>query len=229
MADVNDPSVVELWRGTQMNDLTDAQKGFRQLSRHLVSLSCGHFVTQDHSDTRYFMISGFLVSMNDNWHLATAAHVLESVDQLLADHPERTYVFRIFDSFDPQSKHSVSIPFEYQNSVRYRTNHLASGADFGPIHISSFYRRQMEANPQTPIDERNWRVEMDFKPAAHIILGIPNERVSAVGEIAVRRDTTNYQRFEVIGLQVKHIPEAPQGSANSIIPCSGRNYWKHPT
>lgn len=194
-----------------IDGLTDADKGFRELSKHLVSLSCGHFVTKDRSDPRYFIISGFLVSMNDTWFLATASHVLAQIDQEIEKHAERTYTFFIVDHLGPESEHKLSIPFDYQNSVRYRNKDEAIGADFGLIHISQFYRTQMEANPQTPIDERNWRIEMDFEPAAQIILGIPYEAVSPVGNIVVARDTTNYQRFEVVGLQVKQIETPPPG------------------
>ena len=69
-----------------MDDLEereDTQNAMRWLSRHLVSLSCSHFVTRDRSDPRFFIISGFLVSMNDMWYLATAAHVLYDIDQVL--------------------------------------------------------------------------------------------------------------------------------------------------
>ena len=204
-----------------LDELTDAEKGFRELARHLLSLSCSHFVTKDGSDPRYFIISGFLVSLDDNWYLATASHVLGQIDQLLEEHPERTYVFRIVDHLGPESNHKLSIPFDYQNAVRYRNEHEAIGADFGLVHISPFCRRQMEANPQTPIDERNWRIEMDFEPVAHIILGIPYEGVSPVGDSVVGRDTTNYQRFEVTALQVKQIPEPPEG----ISKCDYPTFW----
>ena len=63
------------------------------LSRHLVSLSCSHFVTKDRSDPRYFIISGYLVSMNDMWYIATASHVLKQIDQLLAEHPREVLCF----------------------------------------------------------------------------------------------------------------------------------------
>ena len=151
----------------ELEGLDETEDEFRRLGRHLVSPSCNHFVTKDGSDTRYFMISGFLVSMNDMWYLATAAHVLDDIDQLLADHPERTYAFQIVDFFDPESKHKLSVPFDYSSSLRFRTDHETSGADFGLIHISPYYRRQMAANPQTPIDERNWRIDMDFEPVVH--------------------------------------------------------------
>ena len=197
-----------------MDDLEereDTQNAMRWLSRHLVSLSCSHFVTKDRSDPRYFIISGFLVSMNDMWYLATAAHVLDDIDQLLADHPERTYAFQIVDFFDPESKHKLSVPFDYSSSHRFRTDHEAIGADVGLIYIAPFYRRQMEANPQTPIDERNWRIDMDFEPVVHLIIGIPNEGVTPVREVVVGRDSIDYQRFIVVGLQVRQIHEPPEG------------------
>jgi hypothetical protein len=200
------------------DDLSDADKGFRELSKHLVSLSCSHFVTKDRSGPRYFIISGFLVSMNDNWYLATASHVLAQIDQEMKKHPERTYTFFIVDHLGPESKYKLSIPFDYRNSVRYRNKDEAIGADFGLVHIDLFYRRQMEANPQTPIDERNWRIEKDFDPVAHIILGIPYEGVSPVSDVVVGRDTTNYQRFEITGLQVRQIPEPPEGISDLAYP-----------
>ena len=157
------------------------------------------------------MISGFLVSMNNMWHIATASHVLEQINQLLAEHPERTYAFHIVDFFDPESKHKLSVPFDYSSSLRFRTDHETSGADFELIHISPFYRRQMAANPQTPIDERNWRIEMEFDTIVHLLMGIPNEGVTPVREVVVGRDSINYQRFIVVGLQVRQIHEPPEG------------------
>src|SRR5271157_3066473 len=133
------------------------------------------------------------------------------VPETLADHPERTYAFRIVDFFDPESKHKMSVPFDYYSSLCFRTDYEVSGADFGLIYISPFYRRQMEANPQAPIDERNWRIDMDFEPVAHLIMGIPNEGVSPIKEVVVGRDTINYQRFDVTVLQVKQISELPAG------------------
>src|SRR6516164_6917049 len=100
--------------------------------------------------------------------------------ELMAAQPERTYVFRIVDHLDPDSKHKLSVPFDYAMSIRFRTDHEVTGADFGLIYIPEFYQRQMEANPQTPIDERNRKIEMDFEPVVHLMVGIPNEGVSAV-------------------------------------------------
>jgi hypothetical protein len=90
-----------------IKDLDENQQAIRWLSRHLVSLSCSHFVTKGGSDPRYFIISGFLVSMKGMWYLATASHVLQEIDRLMADRPERTYSFRIIDHLDPDSKHNA--------------------------------------------------------------------------------------------------------------------------
>jgi hypothetical protein len=156
--------------------------------------------------------------MKKDWYVATASHVLEAIDQALRTQSDRTYVFRIVDHIGPEARHNVSIPFDYENSVRYRTDHEANGADFGLINISPFYRKQMEANPQTPIDQKSWQIARDFEPVAHVTLGIPNEEVSSVGEIIVGRDTINHQSFKVVGLQVKQISEPPPGLRNIVYP-----------
>lgn len=56
-----------------IKDLDENQQAICWPSRHLVSLSCSHFVTRDGSDPKYFIISGFLVSMRGTWYLATAS------------------------------------------------------------------------------------------------------------------------------------------------------------
>jgi hypothetical protein len=84
----------------------------------------------------------------------------------------------------------------------------------------------MEANPQTPIDERNWKIDMDFEPVAHLMIGIPNEGVSPVNEVVVARDTTNYQRFEVVALRVKQIPEPPPGIPRFEFPTFWAELWE---
>lgn len=143
----------------------------------------------------------------------------------MADQPERNFIFRIFDHFDPESKYKLSVPFEYANSIRFRTDHEATGADFGLIYIPEFYQRQMEAILQTPIDERNWKLDMDFEPAAHLIIGIPNEVASPVNGMVVGRDTTNYQKFEVVALRVKHIPEPPPNIPRYEYPTFWAELW----
>ncbi len=67
----------------EINNLDENQQAIHWLSRHLVGLSCSHFVRKDGSDPRYFIISGFLVSMKGMWYLATASHVLQEIDQLI--------------------------------------------------------------------------------------------------------------------------------------------------
>jgi hypothetical protein len=208
-----------------IKDLDENQQAIRWLSRHLVGLSCSHFVTKDGSDSRYFIISGFLVSMKAMWYLGTASHVLQDIDRLMTDHPERTYAFRIVDHLDPDSKHKLSIPFDYSKRLRFWTDHEATGADFGLIDIPDFYRHQMEANPQTPIDERNWKLDMDFEPAAHLMIGIPIEGVSPVNDAVVGRDTTNYRRFEIVALRVKQIPEPPPGIPRYEYPTFWAELW----
>lgn len=208
-----------------IKDLDENQQAIRWLSRHLVGLSCSHFVTKDGSDPRYFIISAFLVSMKGMWYLGTASHVLQEIDQLMADYPERTYAFRIFDHFDPESKHKLSVPFEYRTCLKFWSDHEKTGADFGLIYIPEFYQRLMEANPQTPIDERNWKLDRDFDPVVHLMIGIPNEGLSPVNEMVVGRDTTNYQRFDVVALRVKQIPEPPPGIPGYEYPTFWAELW----
>ncbi len=201
-----------------MDRLSDAERGFREICGHLVGLSCSHCVATDHSAPGYFIISGFLVSINEDWYIATASHVLEEVDSLLRTQSNRTYSFRIVDHFGPSASHTLSIPFDYQGADRYRTDYEATGADFGLIKISDFYRNQMRANPQTPIDQESWGYEMDFEPTAYLTLGIPHEAVASVGESVDGRCTINSRKFEVVGLRVSRILQPPPEILNKDYP-----------
>ena len=65
------------------------RRALGELARTFIGLSCSHFITKTGQDRRRFVASGFLLSIDDLWYLATAGHVLESISKLMADNPDR--------------------------------------------------------------------------------------------------------------------------------------------
>jgi hypothetical protein len=179
----------------------------RFFGRHLVSISCTHFVKKDGSDARYFLISGFLVSVEDTWFVATAGHVLRQIADLVGEHPERQFLFRIVDFFGPDSVHTLSIPFDFISSMRFILE--SDDVDFGLVHLAPFYQRQMQVNNQTPLTEVQWRQEPDIDAVAYFLIGIPIETVNQLPGDIVKPDHIHGQRFDVTMLFVKRLDELP--------------------
>jgi hypothetical protein len=196
-----------------MDDATQDQillEGMKLFGRHLVSLSCTHYKRKDGSDPRHFKVSGFLISISDMWYIGTAAHVFDQIDTLMKDHPERDYLFRINDAFAKDAGHTLSIVFDYPTSMRHvAADYETTGADFGLIYIEPFYRLQMEANPQTPLTERQWRKQPVLRNVHHMMIGIPSENIAEIPADAVKSDSVHRQRFDINMLFLKQITELP--------------------
>jgi hypothetical protein len=152
----------------------EQRNALAEIARTFIGLSCTHFITRTGQDRRKFVVSGFLLSIRGLWYMATAGHVLEDISKLMAENPDRTFLFGIIDNFGPDAKHDTTIPFALRDALHWRTDD-DTGADFGLICIDDHYRRQMETNPTIPISEAQWdyvRTEpFDF----HLMVGIPAE------------------------------------------------------
>jgi hypothetical protein len=79
----------------------------RFFSRHLVSLGCIYERRTEAGEwvEKRFFISSFVFRLKGIWHLATAGHVLEEIEQFLAQPGERNERFVLLDGFVPEAKY----------------------------------------------------------------------------------------------------------------------------
>ena len=149
----------------------------RFFSRHLVSLGC---IYERRNDTgewteKKFFISAFAFLLRGVWHLATAGHVLEEIEQFLVDPATRNPRFVLCDVFGPDARHISFVPFDYPNSLRWTIHDEVGGADFGVIAFDPNTERLLSANGVVPVAEVNWKLQKDRDYLGYMIVGLPNE------------------------------------------------------
>jgi hypothetical protein len=151
------------------------QEFIKEFGRHFVSLTCDHWQGKKRESLERFVTSGFLISIRDVWFLATAGHVIEEINTLLKQEPQRSYHFGIIDNFGPDAAHEEIIPFDYINADKWATDLDSCGADFGLILIEPYYRRLIEKNNPSPFTEAQWQYTRNEPFEFHAIMGIPAE------------------------------------------------------
>ena len=154
----------------------DEDEFVRFFSRHLVSLGClyerrneGKWVEKK------FFISAFAFSLRGVWHLATAGHVIEQIEEFLADPLKRNERFVILDGFAPGARHEQLIPFDYKDALRWKIHDESGGADFGLIVIDPNTQKLLEANQVVPVAEANWKLQRDRDYLTYMLVGLPSE------------------------------------------------------
>ncbi len=162
------------------DDLSGVDTEFLKLfGQHFISLSCYDWVPNKRDTVERFATSGFLISVRDKWFLATAGHVIQQINDLLAATPNRSFYFGIMDNFGSDARHEEIIPFDYINAKKWATDVDTSGADFGLICIEPYYRRLIEKNNLRPFTEAQWRYTRTEPFEFHAIMGIPSETLAA--------------------------------------------------
>src|ERR1051325_5227453 len=95
----------------------------RFFSRHLVSLSGWYHATKPNTEEpdqlRFFSYSGFILSFNGLWCLATAGHILGDLEQHLRDGSIRVVRYMLLDDFGSNATSHDPIPFDYGRAPKY--------------------------------------------------------------------------------------------------------------
>lgn len=168
---------------------------------HFLSLTCDHCDPTTSKAIDQFVTSGFLLSINDIWFLATAGHVIDQIMSLIDENPNRTFYFAIVDNFGVAATHQESIPFDFKGALKWRTVESETDADFGLVMIEPHYRRLIEANKPTPFSEQQWRYKRDEPFEFHVIMGIPAE--------TFKKGNPTRKDFELVIIPVTEITELP--------------------
>lgn len=164
-------------RAASTPDPSYDEEGFvRFFSRHLVSLGCLYerMIDGEWVEKKFF-VSAFVFSLREVWHLATAGHVIEQIEEFLADPSKRNERFVLLDGFAPGARHDQLVPFDYKHALRWKIHDESGGADFGVIVIDPNTQMLLEANCVVPVAEANWKLQKERDYLTYMLVGLPSE------------------------------------------------------
>ena len=151
----------------------------RFLNKHFVPL---HFHFSKDGNNYHPVISAFVISIEDVWFLVTAAHCLEEVEKNIKVPGCKLEKSSLIDYGGIDATHRHPVPFDYAASKRVHVH--VNKFDYGIIHLSSFYKRQLLANKIQPLNEDTWEKQPD-NPDFYLLLGIPSELEEEIGEVKI--------------------------------------------
>ncbi len=155
----------------------------RYFSRHLVSLSGWYHATRPNEEEagqlQFFSYSGFIISFNGLWCLATAGHILEDLEQHLRDRTIRVVRYALLDDFGPDVISHDPIPFDYGRAPKYYINDREAGLDFALIGLGPYYQGLLQANGIVAVSHENWKKQHEVDFGKHMMIGLPQQAIEA--------------------------------------------------
>ncbi len=144
--------------------------------RHLVPMV---FVFQKGNITTSYVVTSFVLSVQERWFLVTAGHCLEKVDKCKAEGYSIQKCY-LMDSMGVGATHLEPIIFTYDLAKpQYMSD--SREMDYGIIPLSTYYQRLLSANNITPLSEEVWRKQSN-KPEAFALIGVPDEFIQRDNE-----------------------------------------------
>ncbi len=183
-------------------DLTD--KVGRRVGKHFVSLSCRQ-IDPRLEEPKLWMFSGFVVEILDEWFYITAGHIIRDI-KIAIDSGSTFDVWRLGDQtasdLETRKRHkNMAVPYDFNVDHWYVLRDEALGLDYAVTHLSTLYRKQLEAGGVLPFKKDLW---LEYSNAGSIwgLAGVPSETVTYDG-------TTHIDaRFTLLGLTPADPPPA---------------------
>lgn len=146
--------------------------------QHLVAIA---LVVEDESGNRQAdAYTCFVLEVRGVWVLATAGHVVERLDAILASAKLKVVECSLYDGWS--GRHGggdAKVPFNLSDAVRVGIDDDRQGIDVGLIGVPPLVRRTLEANGIVALSERTWRnVPDDLE--VHFIIGLPQELIENI-------------------------------------------------
>lgn len=153
--------------------------------RHLIPIV---FELRKGDITTSFVVTAFVLSVQEQWFLVTAGHCLQRIDE----YKEEGYAIHkcyLMDSMGVGATHFEPIIFTY-DLAKPQYMPKSREMDFGIIPLSTYYQGLLSANNISPLNEDVWRIQPN-KPESFALIGIPEEFIqrdnNTVGIILDRR------------------------------------------
>jgi len=212
---------------------TLAPAKYRYCSKHIVVMS---WFDQDvkkpeEDDWRYFAISGFVMSFEDRWFLATAGHIVQDLEHNRLNGLTRVRAMGMIDHGGVDARHKDGFPFDYDGAEKYSVVD-DDGLDFGFIEIQPFYRKTMEANEVMPISESHWDRDEGHEFEEYFVMGLPSNQQIRLGGIEAGESTLE-GRARIIVMPILKVgaDEAPPQKATLVVYAKCRDErvkeWQH--
>jgi hypothetical protein len=198
---------------------TLAPEKYRECSKHIVVMS---WFDQDVNKSeeehwRYFAISGFVMSFENRWFLATAGHIVRDLEHNRLNGLTRVRAMGIIDHGGVEAKHTDVFPFDYDGAEKYWVVD-ENGLDFGFIEIQPFYRKTMEANKVAPISESHWDGDEESDFEEYFVMGLPSNQQIRLGGIELGVSTLQgHARIIVMPILTVGDDDAPPQKATPVI------------
>ena len=150
-------------------------------ARHFISLGWfdktpGERSTENSGRGHYENVSGFVISIRDNWFWITAGHVIERIriakekGQLLGD-------WHLDDSDALGARFNIPIPFDFDDAFKLFFYDDTLGMDYALIYLSPYYRNLLIRNNIKPLNEQAWRIGIPEDFDFYLLIGLPDELV----------------------------------------------------
>lgn len=198
---------------------THAPGKYRYCSKHIVVMT---WFDQDvkkniEEPWRYFAISGFVMSFEDRWFLATAGHIVNDLEYNRLNGLTRVRSMGMIDHGGVEAEHKDEFPFNYDGAEKYYVVD-DDGLDFGFIEIQPFYRRIMETNKVTPITESHWDRDDDPEYEEYFVMGLPSNQQIRLGGIEAGESTLEgHARIIVMPILKVSGDDAPPQKSTRVI------------
>ena len=141
----------------------------RFFHKHLIPIL---FTVQDGELSRQFIVTSFVLSIDDRWFLITAGHCIQEIEELKSK-GVKIVSCSLIDNMGEDARFEHKIPFAYENaSPEYLSDDL--DYDYGVIRLSHYYRQLLESNNIEPLTEEVW----DKQPSEfhfYKLIGVPYE------------------------------------------------------
>lgn len=142
-----------------------------------------HFKKND--EHHHYVFSTFVMSIDDEWFLVTAGHCLKEIEKI-KNAGYSIAKSSLLDFGGLNAKHFQPIPFDFENSIY---GHLDDNKyDYGIIQLSTYYRRLMESNDISALNEEVWE-KQPKDPDFYFLLGVPDQ-LTEVTEDKIKITTT---------------------------------------
>ena len=158
-------------------------------------------------DSQHFVVTAFVLSVQDHWFLITAGHCLEKVDEIINVHGYELVDCVLIDSLGEESKHVHPIPFLY-NEANPACLSESYDLDYGVIEISPYYKNLLITNNIQPLTEEVWK-KQPSKVDFYALLGLPAE---------LTKSKPNQLELSPTLFTVEQMAERPEGFAETEFP-----------
>lgn len=137
--------------------------------RHLIPMV---FEFKKNDTARPYVITTFILSVQNHWFLVTAGHCLQRVDELRKEGYAIQKCY-LMDSMGVGAKHFEPIIFAYDHAKpQYVPD--SREMDYGIIPLSTYYQELLSTNNISPLNEDVWRIQPN-RPETFALIGVPDE------------------------------------------------------